>query len=354
MIKNVLRNKLDYLRLLRNRRRMITIESSNMSNIELGVLSKLEWDEVCNKWQGVSQLKILPKYYQMFKSLERYDSDFVSDDIFMPFILRCLNDEKESVAYEHKGMYDVIFGDIIMRPPTIVNCINGTYYSAKRELVSKKEVIFLLKQENACIIKPSTGSCMGRNVRIIKATDNVDEILSSYGDNFIVQKIIKQSTKTATFNASSLNTFRITTLNINGVVSLCTILFRCGQIGSVVDNGAAGGLMVGVYEDGHFRDFAYNNKYQKYFEAPSGIRFSDGYIPTMPLIVEEIKNVHRICLPNMGFAGWDIALDENDSPIMIEVNLSWPGIQFEQLCPGQPIFGDRTSELISFVQTKKK
>lgn len=355
MLKKALRKGIEQYRLSRNRKRMIELESCNMNNVKLNNLTTVEWSEVREKWQKISSLHLLPKYYQMFKTLDHFDSDFVSDDIFMPFILRSLNDERESQSFEHKGMYDILFGDSVKRPKTVVNCINGTCYSENGDIIPHEILFGGLECAEECIVKPTKGSCMGRNVRKIKLSDKtLNEVLLSYGDNFIVQKVVKQSSLTSLFNASSLNTFRISTLNINGRVSLCTILFRCGQAGSSVDNGAAGGLMAGVYANGHFRDFAYDNKYNRYYETKQGVKFSDGFIPNMPTIVEEVKSIHQKCLPNMGFAGWDIALDENNCPVMIEVNLSWPGVQFEQLCPGLPIFGDRTAEVIEYVLRKKK
>lgn len=46
--------------------------------------------------------------------------------------------------------------------------------------------------------------------------------------------------------------------------------------------------------------------------------------------------------------GLDICLDENNEPVLIEVNLLEPGILYEQLCTG-PIFGERTNEVLDYV-----
>ena len=77
--------------------------------------------------------------------------------------------------------------------------------------------------------------------------------------------------------------------------------------------------------------------------------------------IEEVKdlvdlaiNAHRFYLPTCGFAGWDLALDSNNKPIFIEVNLGFPGIQFEQLCPATPIFEGRTQEVIDYVCKHQK
>lgn len=354
MIRKTVRQLYNRMRLIQDRNRLMRVESGYMEDLSLKELTKEEAKLIENRWRGISELKILPKYYQMFKTLEHFDADFVSDDLFMPFILRKLNNKSESVAFEHKGLYDILFKDVIKRPKTIVNNINGTFYTADMDVISKDEAIAILKNEQSFIIKPTVGSCMGRGVKIINPkNDKIEIVFSQYKTNFITQKIVHQSTLTAIYNESSLNTFRVSTLNINGKVSLCTILFRCGQEGSSVDNGGAGGLMIGVNEDGLLREYGYNNKYKRLFETKSGVKFSAGIFPTMRKMVATIKEIHQKRLPTIGFAGWDIALDENNDPVMIEVNLDWPGIQFEQLCPGRPIFGDRTDEVINYVMQNK-
>ena len=354
MIKNSVRQFYNRFRLIQNRNHLMRVESDNMDSLILEELSKEEALSIENRWKGISELKILPKYYKMFKTLEHFDPDFVSDDLFMPFILRKLNDKSESEAFVHKGLYDVLFKDVIKRPETLVNNINGTFYTTHMEVISKDEAEALLKNEQEFIIKPTVGSCMGRGVKKVNVNnDDFEFIFSQYKTNFITQKIVHQSKKTAAYNESSLNTFRVSTLNINGVVSLCTVLFRCGQEGSSVDNGAAGGYMIGVSEDGHLREYGYNNKYNKFFETNNGTKFSEGYFPNMQKVVDKVLEVHQKCLPTMGFAGWDIAMDETDDPVMIEVNLVWPGVQFEQLCPGKPIFGNRTEEVINYLHSFK-
>ena len=48
-------------------------------------------------------------------------------------------------------------------------------------------------------------------------------------------------------------------------------------------------------------------------------------------------NAHRLYLPAMGQVAWDLALDENCEPILIEVNLGWPGVIFDQMANGKPL-----------------
>ena len=117
MIKKSLHNTYHRMRLIRNRNHIMRVESENMKRLPLADLTKEEYLAVVKRWDGVSELKILPKYYQMFKTLEHFDPKFVSDDLFMPFILRKLNEKSESEAFVHKGLYDILFKNEIKRCP---------------------------------------------------------------------------------------------------------------------------------------------------------------------------------------------------------------------------------------------
>lgn len=347
-----MRNVFNTVKMYRLRRHTIKFEAENMRKSVLTQLSQEEWNQIQNRWSGISKIGIKPLYWQMFKKMDHFSSDFVSDDLFMPWVLRRLNDTQEANAFEHKGYYDVLFGNTIKRPQTIANCVRGILYTADMDLLPKQELLLRLKGLDSFIIKPTKGGWGGGNVKkVVPASESIEHIINEYerkSGNFIIQPLVHQSERTALFNRDSLNTFRISTLCLNGKVSLCTILFRCGRPGVFVDNGAAGGFMVGVDETGRFREFAYNNRYERFYDNGNGVQFKDGDIPNMYEIVEKIKMVHQKCLPSIGFAGWDIAIDENDEPLMVEVNLSWPGVQFEQLCPGKPIFGNRTEEVVDF------
>jgi len=214
-----------------------------------------------------------------------------------------------------------------------------------------------LRTLEACdrfIIKPTHDSVQGKNVRLIKpSVDNVKQAIEGYGKDFIAQEVLEQSEMTARFNPSSLNTFRITTLNINGKCSLCSIVFRCGNGDGVVDNLGAGGIMIGVTEDGRIHDYGFDKKYNKHYSSNNGQLFKGSVIPQMKGIVELAKRWHEKYFIHSGIVGFDIAMNNNNEPVMIEVNLMYPGIQTEQLCTG-PLFGERTKEVIDYCSKNKK
>ena len=331
----------------KNRKRSVKCESQNMKNMTFEDLTEDEKKKVKTMWNMTDC-----KYHRMFKTFAGFDARFVSDVVFLPRILRALNPIEMARAFEEKNLYSIIYPQI-PQPKNIVMCNRGCYFFNDK-IIDFSEAVIILNNCDGFIIKPTHDSTQGNNVRYIRpAIDDVKVVLEQYGKDFITQEKLSQSSLTSVFNNTSLNSFRISTLNINGRASLCNILFRCGQNGSVVDNGGAGGLMCGVFPDGKFHGFAYDKYYNRHVSTKDGIRFEGHAIPFMEEIVDLTLKWHTKYLPHIGFAGWDIALDENDNPVMIEVNLRWPGIQFEQLCSETPLFGDRTEEVIDFVNHQK-
>lgn len=347
MIKQLL--KKSYNKWLENRQRNLYVgdESKNMKNLQLSTLTNKEAMEVYNLWSPIVPQKYI-LYHQMFKTLRGFDARFVSDEYYYPVLLRALNPAASAATYEHKAYY-MLYYNKIPQPRMFVNRIKGIWYDGNYSIITEKEALGILKACGQFIIKPTHDSCQGKNVKKISSDDKkLEQVIGAYGNDFITQEVLQQSEVTSRFNPASLNSFRLTTLNINGKVSLCTILFRCGQGDTPVDNGGAGGLMAGVTDQGALTDFAFDKNYQRFSETKMGVKFGGVIIPNMANIVEEVKLWHSKYMIHSGIVGWDIALDAKNNPVMIEVNLMYPGIQFEQLCIGKPLFGDRTQEVIDY------
>lgn len=143
---------------------------------------------------------------------------------------------------------------------------------------------------------------------------------------------------------------RITTLLLNGNVSICSAAIRCGKAGSLVDNVGAGGAIIGIRENGALHPYGFNHEGMT---SKNGEFVFDGFsIPNYDKVIKFALDAHSF-IPNIRLAGWDICLDSNNQPKLIEVNTSWPGIFYEQLCTG-PIFGGRTDEVLDFCKTTRE
>lgn len=239
-------------------------------------------------------------------------------------------------------------------PSTLINCIEGSAYDSDNRLVDKGHVLSRIKEkmgEGKVILKPSADSCSGNGISILCLSDerSCATLISEAGENYVIQELLSQSEKTKRFNPSSLNTFRVNSLNLNGRITIENIMFRHGRFDSVVDNAGAGGVCVGFDPDGNVVGKAIDAKLNEYDLTPFGLRYTDLAIPEIQKICDVAISAHQKYLPMMGHAAWDFALNEEDEPVFIEVNLGWPGIMTEQLSSCRPIFGQRTQEAIDYV-----
>lgn len=144
---------------------------------------------------------------------------------------------------------------------------------------------------------------------------------------------------------------RITTLNINGKITAENRVIKIGAIGQNVDNigSGSGGMMIGVNKDGVLNEFGLKVNGMSVTTKHDGQPFGKLRIPNFTEVIEFAEKCHSM-IPSMGIVGWDIALDADDNPILIEANTYWPGITIEQLTSG-PIFGNRTDEVIEYIRT---
>ena len=314
-------------------------------------LTKSEKKEIDNK-RKVLNTSATYDYWLMYKNFVGFNSDYIADDDFMPQILRVLNPNPYYKALQYKGFYPLYFNEL-KKPNTIINYINGVFYDSNNKIINcnDENIKNIFQSNDSFIIKSTKGTCGGGGVRIINY-NNLKQIIDTfkqYGNDFICQEIVKQSPKTKCFNPSSLNTFRVSTLNINGKCSLATLLFRHGKDGNIVDNGGAGGIMVGINPKNGRSIKSFDMSLMEYKQSPSGINYDTICFDFIDKMIQIAINAHKYYLPNMGFAGWDFCLDENNDPVFIEVNLGYPGILYEQLCSATPIFGERTLEIYEYV-----
>ncbi|MBD5355786.1 MAG: hypothetical protein HDR88_02115 [Bacteroides sp.] len=310
---------------------------------------------VCDLWG-----QIHPKpgmafpYYEIQKAIDTFDANLVAGSVYYPVVLRTLNPKEYYRALIHKSMFRHMLGDL-PQPITLASSINSSILDVDKKPISEQALIeYLSNYEKDFIIKQSTNTSGGRGVQFVnfKDKDKLKELIKSFDENFVVQEIINGSKDLEQFNPSSLNTLRISTLLLNGEISLCACVFRVGAEGQILDNLQQGGLMIGIDTDsGKLLKYGLSIDGAKVTER-NGHKFENFQIPNFEKVKEAAFDGHRR-IAACGFASWDFALDVNNNPQFIEVNLYWPGIRVQQLAGG-PIFKDRTNEVIEFIKEKKE
>lgn len=306
-------------------------------------------------------------FHRFFEDLTgRYYVDYFSDQVYIPSLARKLNDVQMANMCGSKTMLSFFLnnaelGDCI--PKHYAYRIRDFFYDGDRNVVTFDALVAGLANVGECVLKTSDGA-QGSGVSILDLRDGRDarsgrsasEILKSAAGDFVIQERIKEHPALAHLSPKSINTIRITTYICEGKVYHSPIAIRFGVGDSPVDNFHAGGLGIGVKDDGTLlktaRGLKSHSQYVDYTSNPNNGEPFEGYkIPHMDRVIEFVtKNHGRI--PGMGMVSWDVVITEDGKPMVIEVNLRCQNIVFAQHLHGRPFFGDNTPQMLKLVKKR--
>lgn len=139
-------------------------------------------------------------------------------------------------------------------------------------------------------------------------------------EEIIIEEYVHQASELKALHPSSLNTARIiTVVDRTGIPHIIGTLFRIGKDGNVVDNGASGGILCALSEDGTIQKSMDKKNNRFYIQHPNTGHPLVGF--TIPRWSEAIALALELALkkPGIRYCGWDLALTDNGW-VMIEGN----------------------------------
>lgn len=314
---------------------------------ELSGLEKMEFEKNWCGWKSMS--------YEFYKAFGvDFNSQLVPNDYY-DFAEHVLNLRWSAFFLQHKCNLKYFIPER-NRPKTIIQKIDGHYVYEDNTEIPVETAKDILKSKDTFICKVALGSGGGKGVQKVTWDKDMDaeERFKSLlrPEDLIFQEVLLQSDFMANLNPDSVNTFRLLTLNINGKCSVLSSFVRMGAKGAFVDNlSSGGGALVGVDNEGNLCDYGIRKDYSKVYEAPSGLPFKGMKVPEWNSIKEKIIGFHQH-LPHANLIGWDIAIDSDGEPIVIEVNLDSAEIEAHQIFNG-PVFGKRFDEVREYIERKK-
>lgn len=193
------------------------------------------------------------------------------------------------------------------------------YLSLKRFLRNKRKVVK----------KNPLESC-GRGVELIESDDTeesykrVFDTLKAELDgisHLVLEEMVNQHFELAKYNSSSVNTVRCITLkNKVGEIIVPFCFLKVGRKDSFVDNGAAGGLLVGIDEiTGELNSDAIDETGKKHHIHPdTGVVFMGNHLPEWGKMISICKEMASQ-LNTIQWVGWDMAYT-NSGWVVIEGN----------------------------------
>lgn len=298
-----------------------------------------------------------PLFYLLIKKNFGMESKLYIPESLRDYVINGLNDFSARSIYLDKNMYGILMRTD-KKVVNVLSKIGNEYFDG---LLRPVENIYHLIDNNVdYIIKPSRGD-NGANITLFSKEGNLAttssgekmnllSLIDSYGRDFCIQKKIIQHECVAKPHPGSVNTLRLVTLRWKNQIHYILGYLRIGVAGAVNDNGATGGISVGINDDGISRDFAVDKDLNIYKSHPTtGFLFSEGAIT----IAEFQKFKDFVCdlhldIPHHNLVSWDIAVDQNGEPVFIEHNFRGP-IWVYQAATGRPLLGEFTSDILRYI-----
>lgn len=308
-------------------------------------LSPQQKDEIREYYAKFGFKKINFDWHRYIYSVSgQFAPEFLPEDFFHGVLENTYNNRNFYGAWEDKAFMPYIL-DSVRFPEVICFNANGYFYNSKREMISQCEAEKLVCDCGDAFAKPTLASGGGKGAYLVN-NENTDEVFKKLQKNFVVQKKIIQSSKTAAFNPSSVNTVKMVSFMFHGEVHILTAIMRVGGEFAITDAAASGkGYFLGINDDGTMKDFGMSLFGKIRDKDYYGDSLKGRFIPQYKEMCEIVKNAHRL-FPYFGFMSWDFCINDKEEVILIEYNTGYPVALVYQMVTG-PFMGDLTSAVLA-------
>lgn len=274
-----------------------------------------------------------------------FTKEYVPNNIYHCEIVPKANVHRLQSALGDKNMCDFLFpGENVVH--SILKNMNGYYYYEGRP-VSEEEAIALCQNMEKVIIKPARKS-EGQDVQFFNVKDGVTDLFGKtigqlfkeYKQDFLIQDWVRQHKDMAALNPTSVNTMRILSYRSGMEVLIIYSVVRIGKNGSVVDNQCAGGISTTISETGHLGKVAFGGfSKDNITKTDTGITLEGYQLPSFDKAIAMVKRLH-LKLPFFNIVGWDVAIQEDGEPVLIEFNTN-PGLSQSAFKSGMGKYTER-------------
>lgn len=234
--------------------------------------------------------------------------------------------DRQSVVYGYQ-FNDPDFFHIFMNKSETYKALKYYYHRDGIEISVEKDFKKFddfVKRHPIFVKKDNDESC-GRGIELVdisKKKKNIRELFDAYistGVKFI-EEVVKQGTAMAELNPSSVNTIRCFTLKLKDETVIPYCFLKVGRKNSFVDNGGAGGILVGIdIKTGQLNSDGVDEDGIRYeYHPDTKVKFYGYQLPKW----EEMKSMcveAAQIIPQVRLTGWDTAYT-NQGWIIIEGN----------------------------------
>lgn len=321
-------------------------EKIKTSKVDIRRLSEDEIRDIDSYWERY-HLDADHNVFRWFYSVNGIvDPKYIPEDIFAIYIKDALNTQRSRIGLSDKNLFEILFNGE-NQAGTIARCSNGVFEDKGYNPIEKEEVLRLISSMEKLVVKPTVESHAGEGIYCLPGSEAAKRI-DEFGEDFIIQEVIRQHKSFSELNESSVNVVRISSLLLNGKVHILDSIIRIGAPGNFTDHK---NIAVGIQNDGRLKEYGLTVKGEKVYVLPNGLKVDGHVLAGYREMVEMVSRLHPR-VPQARLIGWDLTADEDGRPTIIEANFNFPGIMRGQDCNG-PFFGDLTDEVLKFALGRK-
>jgi len=313
-------------------------------------LSAAEKHEVDTLWGGFGR-KLSYAWHEMFADKTgSFDARYLPGGLFEIEILPKLNSIPMTYAWADKAYYQERFPNSQF-PKAYLYCIHGRFYSPTYEPLDATDALRVLKDNEKVFAKPSVDTRTGKGAALLSSEDiDIDylrQIASNRNSNYVFQQVVRQHPALSQFNESSVNILRMISLRYGGECRLLHTTLRFGIPGSNTDVAFVDGkeIVRGV------RVSANGSIGNRILDLEGTTTLLDDDFFTAGRVIPNFDSAAAMCkeihehLHHFDLVAFDVAVQENGEPIILEFNIRQPGILVYQFVHG-PFFGEYTEGLV--------
>lgn len=317
-------------------------------------LTKEQEQEIQDFYVPLVGYKVPTDWHRYFFARTRlFSVKYIPTSLYRLDLTGRLNQLPWCVPFSDKNMNDIVLPNM-RQPHTYLKNRNGYFY-VENKAVSLEGAAEECANIGDVIVKPTLTS-HGNGVKKLHVENGIvdakgtslKDLLLEYGKNFLIQDLVKQHPAMNALNPDSINTIRIVTYRKEMEVFVLYAAIRIGRKGQAIDNESAGGISTKINMDGTLGRYAYGVPGQDKIELTDTGVILEGYqVPSFEKALAMVQEQH-LNLPFQDLVGWDICIDEEGEPVMLEWNTT---PELSQSAVG-PAFGDYTEMVIKDAMSK--
>ncbi len=285
----------------------------------------------------------------IYNVIGEYSPLMIPEDFFHSVLERIYN-VRGFTAWEDKAFMPFILPDVKF-PETICCFVNGYFYDANRNMITKERAKALIMENDVAFAKPTLASGGGKGIMLVDCSKPDEVFDKMQGTSYVVQKRIIQNKEMAAFNPSSVNTEKILSFLFKGEVFVLSAHMRVGAPDSFTDNAGGGkGWIIGIHDDGSTNSYGLNIYGHKRETDYYGQKIDGKILSHHKEICDIIRQSHKL-FPYFGLMSWDFCVNDKEEPMLIEYNTGSPMALAYQLTTG-PLFGELTDDVLSDASKK--